>query len=309
MRRMKIASTSTSAKSKRMAIKMDDQQFDEMSEATTFCGCEAPYETSRFVIFGAPFDGQASFRSGARFAPSAMRRDSWGLESYSPILDRDLEDIGVADAGDLELPSDSTEDSLLRVQTACTAILEDGKIPVMIGGDHSMTLAGIRAAANRYEDLHVVHIDAHTDLREEYLGDPFSHASVMRRAYELLGDGRIHSFGVRSGLREEFAFAHEHLYFYPFTLEQAGCALDQIGEAPVYVTIDLDVLDPSVCPGTGTPEPEGVSFTQLRHALSVFSKLHVVATDIMELSPPCDLSGASTAVACKLLREWLLMIE
>ncbi len=278
-------------------------------ETKTFCGCESPYETSRFVIFGAPFDGQASFRPGARFGPSEMRRDSWGLESYSPLLDRDLEDIGVADAGDLELPCGSTTESLLRVRRAFATFLDDKKIPVMIGGDHSMTLAGIQAASKQYENLHVIHLDAHTDLREDYLGDPLSHGSVMRRAFELLGKGRILSFGVRSGLREEFVFAREHLHFYPFTLDQAGLAVDVIGEAPVYVTIDLDVLDPSVCPGTGTPEPEGVSFTELRRALSIFGKLRVLATDIMELSPPCDLSGASTAVACKLLREWLLMIE
>lgn len=288
---------------------MNNQRIEKLFETTTFCGCESPYETSRFVIFGAPFDGQASFRPGARFGPSTMRKDSWGLESYSPVLDRDLEDIGVADAGDLELPYGSTMESLLRVQMAFTAFFDDKKVPVMIGGDHSMTLAGIRSAAKQYENLHVIHIDAHTDLRDDYLGDPFSHASVMRRAYELLGDGRIHSFGVRSGLREEFAFAREHFCFYPFTLDQAGMALEQIGEAPVYVTIDLDVLDPSVCSGTGTPEPEGVSFAELRKALAVFSTLQVVATDIMELSPPCDLSGASTAVACKLLREWLLMIR
>lgn len=287
---------------------MKDQRLDSYFISTTFCGCETPYETSRFVIFGAPFDGQTSFRPGARFAPSSMRRDSWGLETYSPVLDRDLEDIGVADAGDLELASGSTTESLLRVQTACAAFLRDKKIPVMIGGDHSMTLAPIRAAAKLYEDLHVIHIDAHTDLREDILGDPFSHGSVIRRAHDLLGDGRIHSFGVRSGLREEFAFAREHLHFYPFTLEQAGLSPDLIGDSPVYVTIDLDILDPSVCPGTGTPEAEGVSFAELRRALAIFGQLRVVATDIMELSPPCDLSGASTAIACKLLREWLLMI-
>ncbi|HHW92936.1 MAG TPA: agmatinase [Clostridiaceae bacterium] len=288
---------------------MYSQRPNMLFEATTFCGCGSPYETSRFVIFGVPFDGQASFRPGARFGPSAMRRDSWGLESYSPLLDRDLEDIGVTDLGDLELPCGSVTESLLRVQQAFTTYIEDGKIPVMVGGDHSMTLAGIRAVAKQYETFHVIHLDAHTDLREDYLGDPFSHGSVMRRAHELLGNGRIHSFGVRSGLREEFAFAREHLYFYPFTLDQAGLAIDVIGEAPVYVTIDLDILDPSVCPGTGTPEPDGVSFSELRRALSIFGKLRVVATDIMELSPPCDLSGASTAVACKLLREWLLMIK
>ncbi len=296
-------------KSKGTMSEMNDKRFEIIFEGTTFCGCEAPYENSRFVIFGAPFDGQTSFRPGARFAPDAMRRESWGLESYSPLLDRDLEDIGVADVGDLELPPGSTVESLRRVEKAVEIFLKDGKIPVMVGGDHSMTFGAIRAAVNRYPDLHIVHFDAHTDLRENYLGDPLSHGSVIRRAYELLGDGRIHSFGIRSGLREEFAFAREHMDFHPFTLEDIAMSIEKIGDAPVYVTIDLDVLDPSVCPGTGTPEPEGVSFSELRRALTILGKLNIVGTDLMELSPPCDSSGASTAVACKLLREWLLMIS
>ncbi len=287
---------------------MHEWPVDVVFEGTTFCGCDTPFEDSRFVIFGAPFDGQTSFRPGARFAPSAMRKESWGLESYSPLLDRDLEEIGVADIGDLELPPGASAAALRCVERTFEALFKAEKIPVMIGGDHSMTIAGIRAAAARYPDLHVIHLDAHTDLRGDYLGDPLSHASVIRRAVECTGDGRVHSFGVRSGLREEFAFAREYLDFNPFTLENVSSSADAIGKAPVYVTIDLDVLDPSVCPGTGTPEPEGVSFTALRQSLAALGKLSVVATDMMELSPPCDLSGASTAVACKLLREWLLMI-
>ncbi|HZK29092.1 MAG TPA: agmatinase [Clostridia bacterium] len=276
--------------------------------STTFCGCDCSFESSRFALFGAPFDGAASFRTGARFAPSAMRRDSWGLETYSPYLDRALEDICVSDLGDLDLPSSAAR-ALDCVEALCVLIQEAGKIPVMIGGDHSMTLGAVRASRATYPDLHIVHLDAHTDLRDDYLGDPLSHASVMRRCHDLLGDDRIHSFGIRSGLREEFQFARDHNDLSAFSFDEVPAVLETIGDAPVYVTVDLDVLDPSILPGTGTPEPAGVTFSDMTRALTILGNLRIVGTDFMELAPTLDLSGVSTAVACKLLREWLLLIR
>ncbi len=278
-------------------------------EPSTFCGCVATEESSRFALFGAPFDGAASFRPGARFAPQEMRNNSWGLETYSPRLDRDLEEICVADFGDLALSAASSEEALARVEATVALLFKHKKIPVMVGGDHSMTLGAIRAAVLVYPNLHVVHIDAHTDLRDEFYDNPLSHACVIRRAHELIGDHRIHSFGVRAGLREEFLFARDHIDFHPFSLKEVSILPDEIGNAPVYVTIDLDVLDPSVMPGTGTPEPDGASFAELMYALSIVGDLNVIGTDLMELSPPCDASGASTVTACKVLREWLLMIQ
>ncbi|NLA96247.1 MAG: agmatinase [Clostridiaceae bacterium] len=278
-------------------------------ESRTFCGCDQAYGESQLLIFGAPYDGSASFRPGARFAPSAMRRDSWGLETYSPVLDRDLEDAKVGDLGDLELPAGNAQLAFDRVESLCRTIMEEEKIPVMIGGDHSLTLGAVRAALDFYPNLHLVQLDAHTDLRDDYLGDRWSHASVMRRCYELLGTGRIHSFGIRSGLREEFEFSKQYGRLHPYTLEEVVCLLETAKGVPVYVSIDLDVLDPSYLPGTGTPEPGGVSYSDLAKALTVLSELHVVGTDMMELAPPLDPSGASTAVACKLLREWLLLLS
>lgn len=277
--------------------------------ANHFCGCDSPPERARHVLFGAPFDGTASFRPGARFAPSAMRRDSWGLETYSPELDRDLEEAGVADLGDLEMPFGDAKRAIDTVERTFLHLISQKKIPLMIGGDHSLTTGAVRAALSQYPDLHLVHLDAHTDLRADYLGDPWSHASVIRRCHDLLGDKRIHSFGIRSGLKEEFLFAKEHLNFHPFTLLGSDKLSQLIEDAPVYVTIDLDVLDPSIMPGTGTPEAGGVTFKELLQALSDIATLHVIGSDIMELSPPLDMSGASTATACKLLREWLLMLD
>ncbi len=272
-----------------------------------FCGCESPYDLSRFVLFGAPFDGSASFRPGARLAPAAMRRDSWGLETYSPELDRDLEEVPVSDLGDLDLPLEA-ERAIRCVERQFGRIIDDGKIPLMLGGDHSLTLGGVRAAAERFPGLHLVHIDAHTDLRDHYQGDSLSHASVLRRCHEILGDGRIHLLGARSGLREEFLFARAHAHLHAFSLEEAAAVQETAGSAPVYLSLDLDILDPSILPGTGSPEPGGVAYRELTAALALLSRLEIIGSDIMELAPDLDPSGASTAVACKLLREWLLLL-
>ncbi|HPX93669.1 MAG TPA: agmatinase [Bacillota bacterium] len=278
-------------------------------EGRSFCGCDRPYEESQLVLFGAPYDSSTSFRPGARFGPSAMRRDSWGLETYSPALDRDLEESKVCDLGDLELPSGDAELALARVRALCRSIAGEEKIPVMIGGDHSLTFGAVGAASGCYPGLHLVQLDAHTDLRDHYLGSRWSHASVMRRCHELLGSGRIHSFGIRSGLREEFDYAREYGDLHPFSLEEIPSLFETVKDAPVYVTLDLDVLDPSFLPGTGTPEPGGATFSELLKALTLLADLNVVGTDLMELAPLLDPSGASTAVACKLLREWLLLLS
>jgi agmatinase len=279
-----------------------------MAMQLRFCGLKADPACAPVVVFGAPFDGTTSFRPGARFAPARMREDSWGLETYSPYQGEDQEDYDLADAGDLELSPGNAASAIRAVNCFATPLIEAGQVPVMIGGEHSLTLGAFRAALESYPDLHLIHIDAHTDLREDYLGERLSHASVIRRCHDLIGDGRIHSFGVRSGLREEFSFAAKKLDFHPFDLKMFPQVLETLGDLPLYVTIDLDVLDPSVFPGTGTPEPGGISFHDLLTALLALKGKVIVGADIMELSPLLDLSGASTAVACKILRELTLVI-
>lgn len=273
-----------------------------------FCGYTATEAEADIVVFGAPFDSSSSFRPGSRFAPAEMRRDSWGLESWSPELKRDLEDHKVHDAGDLELPFGSTEEALRLVRQSCSAITKAGKTPVMIGGEHTLSLGAVEALLEYYPDLHLLHFDAHTDLRTDYLGVRNSHASVIRRIYELLGDKRIHSLGIRSGLAEEFSFAEEKLDFHPFDLSGIEDAVRNIGAAPLYISLDLDVLDPSVLPGTGTAEPGGVTYKEMAAALYRLEALNIVGCDIMELAPSLDPSGASTAVAVKLLREMILLL-
>ena len=272
----------------------------------TFLGCDNEYGESGIVVFGAPFDSTTSFRPGTRFASRTMRGESYGLETYSPYQDKDLEDLAVFDGGDLELCFGDTEKALAAIESYTTRVLRDNKRPVMIGGEHLVTLGAVRAVARKYPELHVVHFDAHADLRDDYLGITLSHATVLHRVWDIIGDGRIYQFGIRSGERSEFQWGQDHVTTQKFNFKGLAEVIEKLQGQPVYFTLDLDVLDPSVFPGTGTPEPGGVSFIELLEAIQQVSQLNLVGCDINELSPVYDQSGASTAVACKVLRELLL---
>ena len=276
----------------------------------TFIGCESSFEEASIVLYGAPFDSTTSFRPGARFGPSAMRHESFGLETYSPYQDKDLIDISVFDSGDLELCFGSSEMALSDIQKRAEEILKAGKFPLLLGGEHLVTLGAVRAVAAKYPDLHIIHFDAHADLRDDYLGAKLSHACVLRRCHEIVGDGHIHQFCIRSGEREEFQFASRHTDFHPFTFEGLEETVRELKEkqVSVYFTIDLDCMDPSVFPGTGTPEAGGVSFLELLKAIRTVSQANLVGADVNELAPMLDASGVSTATACKVLRELLLAI-
>ena len=238
-----------------------------------------------------------------------MRSESFGIETYSPYQDKDLTDSNIFDGGDLELPFGNTERVLSEIEEFTAEIVKDGKIPLMIGGEHLVTLGAVRAVAKKYPDLHIIHFDAHTDLREDYLGEPLSHATVIRRLWDIVGDGKIFQFGIRSGEKYEFEFAAEHTFINKFNLNGLPEVVKALQGKPVYFTLDLDVLDPSIFPGTGTPEAGGVSFNELLQAVISMTGLNIVGCDVDELSPVYDQSGVSTAVACKILREILLILE
>lgn len=275
----------------------------------TFIGCDSDYNDAELVIFGAPFDSTTSYRPGTRFGPSAIRHESFGLETYSPYQDKDLEDHAIMDSGDLELCFGSSEQALKDIQGRAEQILQDGKIPLLLGGEHLVTLGSVRAAVQKYPDLHIIHFDAHTDLREDYLGAKLSHACVIRRCHDILGDGRIHQFGIRSGERAEWKFARAgHTDLHPFNLNGLEETVKALQDAPIYFTIDLDVLDPSCFPGTGTPEAGGVDFMQLLEAIRTVCSGNVVAADVNELCPILDQTSASTAIAGKVVRELMLAI-
>lgn len=277
----------------------------------TFIGCDSSYENARIVLFGAPFDSTTSFRPGARFGSSAMRHESFGLETYSPYQDRDLTDYAVFDSGDIELCFGSAEIALADIEARSREILDDGKFPLLLGGEHLVTLGSIRAVFEKYPDLHIIHFDAHADLRQDYLGAELSHACVLRRCHDLIGDGRIHQFCIRSGDQEEFRFAETHTDMHKFTFDGLDEVVAELSKnnTPVYFTIDLDCMDCSVFPGTGTPEAGGVTFLQLIDAISKVCKANVVAADVNELAPMLDTSGMSTATACKVLRELILSLN
>jgi agmatinase len=274
----------------------------------TFIACDCEYDQAKTVIFGAPFDSTTSYRPGTRFASQHIRNESYGIETYSPYLDKDLTDISVFDAGDLELSFGNPASALQDIEDMTAQILADGKLPLMVGGEHLVTLGSVRAVAKQYPDLHIIHFDAHADLRDDYLGQKLSHASVLRRCHDILGDGRIYQFGIRSGDRTEFEWAKSHTYMNKFNFNTLEDICKQLQGKPVYFTLDLDVLDPSVFCGTGTPEADGVSYRELLNAIIEVTKLNIVGLDMNELSPPYDPSGASTALACKLLREILLCV-
>ena len=269
-------------------------------------GINKQYKESDLVLFGIPFDGTVSNRPGTRFGPRGIRQELDGLETYSPYLDRDLSEFAICDLGDLELSFGNTVDTLFRIREAASDILADGKKTLALGGEHLVSYPLIEAYQERYQDLKVIHLDAHADLREEYLGEALSHATVMRRALSVLRPGSLYQFGIRSGTKEEFAFARQNTHFHPYSLEEMPDVVQGLGEAPVYVSIDLDVLDPSVFPGTGTPEAGGVSFKELLSAVHSLLGCNVVGADVVELAPHYDVSGVSNATAAKVVRELAL---
>ena len=288
-------------------------------QACQFIGCDKSYREADTVLFGAPYDSTTSFRPGTRFGPSAMRMESFGIETYSPMQDKDLvDDTKVFDSGDLELPFGAPEPALKMIEERTARILEDGKRPFLLGGEHLVTLGAFRAVQKKYPNVVIIHFDAHADLREDYLGNPLSHACVLRRCHDLVGDGRIFQFGIRSGTRDEFQFMKDgHVTTEPFadsTLESVVKVLSSplpstFTSVPVYLTIDMDVLDPSEFPGTGTQEAGGFRYPQLLADMRLIcSKLNVVAMDNVELNPGLDSTGRSTALACKFLRECLLSL-
>ena len=278
----------------------------------TFIGAAENEQDAKVVLYGAPYDSTTSFRPGTRFGPAAIRSESFGIETYSPLQDRDLEDFPFFDSGDLELPFGAPDRALEMIEARAEEILSAGKMPFLLGGEHLVTLGAVRAVVRRHPDLRIIHFDAHADLREDYLGVRLSHACVMRRCHDLLGDGRIFQFGIRSGTREEFAFMRDgHVVTESFSDGTLQMVIDSIPpDAPVYLTVDMDVLDPSIFPGTGTPEAGGFDYRELvDDMVRIGGQLNVVGLDNVELAPSLDPTGRSTALACTFLRECLLALE
>jgi len=264
-------------------------------------GQNEDYDSSDIVMLGLPFDGTVSYRSGSRFAPEMIRLASWGLEEYSPSFDKDLADVNFHDVGDLEFPLGNTYKSLELIRENVEQIYADKKRFFGIGGEHLVTLPAIQAISKVYDNLVVVHFDAHTDLRKEYLGEEMSHSAVMYHIGKIIGFENIKQIGIRSGMKEEFELMEK----YNTRLDNPE-QLEQLKGKNVFVTVDLDILDPSIMSGTGTPEAGGFTFGELMNWFKNLSGLNIIGADVVELAPDYDHSGVSTAVATKVIRELLM---
>lgn len=276
--------------------------------APLFLGAARSFAPGATVLFGVGYDGTTSFRPGTRFGPDAIRRASDGLETYSPRLDADLEDLHLTDAGNLDIPFGSPAPVVRRVADVVEEVLEEGGTPLMLGGEHSLTAGAVRGALRHYPELVVVQLDAHADLRGEYLGEAFSHACAMRRCLDVLGsgEGRLLQVGVRSGTREEFQEMRREDRLVAPEPRALAARLDGLADLPVYLTVDLDVFDPAYLSGTGTPEPGGIDWTCFEELVDVLAQQRIVAMDVMELAPDLDSTGVSSVLAAKVVRELVL---
>lgn len=272
---------------------------------SSYLSAHGEVEGSHIVLMGVPFDQTASFRPGARFAPGAIRMWSDVLESYCPVFDKDLDDLAIADAGDIANPASGWPAVLEAVKGSVSPLVASGQVPVLLGGEHLVTLPAVESCFKTFPELVVVQMDAHMDIRDDYEGLSFSHATVMRRVFDLVGPGGLYQHGIRSGTREEWAFSRGN----GTLLVDASELPAAIENRPVYLTIDLDVLDPSVMPETGTPEPGGLSFQQLRDALMQLKGARIVGADVVEYCPATGMGGPSGAVAAKIVRDLIFLIN
>jgi agmatinase len=273
---------------------------------TTFISASTSFEESTAVILGCPYDGSASFRPGARFGPSAIRRASWGIETYSPYLRKDLADLKIHDMGDLDLPLGEKNLALDLIRKALQKILTERKFPILLGGDHLVSLPIVKEILEVYPGLHLLHFDAHTDLRADYLGETLSHSTVMMKLLAPLGKGRLSQIGVRSGTEDEFRLADRLKTLVPADQTSVRSMVRRLKNRPVYISLDLDLFDPGILPGVGTPEPGGISFQKFISLLKELQSLHVVGFDIVELTPDYDPTQISAVTASVVLREMIL---
>jgi len=271
-----------------------------MGACEDFAACD-------WVLVGLPYDGTCSFRPGSRFAPEQIRLASYGLETYSPPIDRDLDDICFYDAGELELLFGNRDKVLNLIGNAVEETLSVGKRWLGIGGEHLVTFPVVQTYLKRYPDLAIVHFDAHGDLRTHYLGETLSHATVMRLIMNNIPPERLVQIGIRSGPKAEFDWMRQQDTLMT-SVADIPKALKRLADRPVFVTIDLDALDPSIFSGTGTPEPGGLTYRELETWIHALGQVNVVGADVVELAPMLDSTGVSTVVAAKIIREVMLAL-
>ena len=275
-------------------------------------GSQRNIKESSIGIFGVNYDGTTSFKPGTRFGPNAIRNVSQSLETYCPRLDKDLSNIQYVDFGSLIIDLNDTESVIKKVSMATKVLLENNLKPLMLGGEHSITTGAIEALVEKYPDLVLIQLDAHADLRESYLNNINSHACTMQRCIEKLPNKKIFQLGIRSGTKEEFKKMRENkqlIDFHDINRRSLLKALEKVKKFPIYLTIDLDWFDPSLLPGTGTPEPGGFFWNDFEVVIDTLNNFNLIGADIVELSPEIDLSGVSSIVAAKVTRSLIMTLD
>lgn len=279
----------------------------ETEKTTPFMGSIEDYNLADTVIIGAPMDDTVSFRPGSRFGPSKIRDISIGLEEYSPSLDKELSQYNYYDAGNIVIAPGSTELNLKNIALSMEELFKDSKLPILLGGEHLVTLPAVKEAVKKYPNLALIQFDAHTDLREDYLGSSLSHATVIKKICQIISPKDIYQFGIRSGTKEEFLFASQNTnLFSEVNLKIIEEVSLKLKDRPIYITLDIDVLDPAFAPGTGTPEACGCTSFELLKSLNLLSKLNIIGFDLVEVCPLCDFGDVTSILAAKLVREAIL---
>ena len=286
------------------------------SQTNIFSGVQKSFQEAKYIVFGVPFDATSTYRTGARFGPSAIRQASQNIETYSFRSGIDLEDLALHDAGDLPT-STNAEMTIEATQHVVEDILAKNKLPVVIGGEHTINLGIVQGLGAKAAKTAVVSFDAHLDLRSEFLGSTLSHTTFMQLVNEKVKPAKIIEVGTRSAGKDEIAYAKSTGVEF-FTAQQIikkgyEAVAEQLNERLssydyLYLTVDLDVLDPAFAPAVQNPEPEGLTTTQLLDLILPLCTERLVGFDVVELVPPYD-QGVSATVAAKVLFEMLCQIE
>lgn len=286
----------------------------------TFLGSADSFETAPNILFGIPMDFTCCFRAGTRLGPKEIRYFSDNLELYSVEQDRELGAETFFDAGDVELPFGNPEGSLDAIEAVVDELLQKGKRPIAMGGEHLVSAGIVRAIARHYPDAVILHFDAHYDLRHTYAGQPLSHATALRLCWNALGMSaedqppRLAQIGIRSGPPEEAAFARQHIpQYHPENVSELRAQLEELvmlwQGRPVYCTFDIDAVDPAYAPGTGTLEAGGLTSRQALEIMRFLPRFNLIGFDLVEVSPPYDQAGITSALAAKMIRELLIALQ
>ena len=267
------------------------------------------------ALLGVPFDGGVSYRPGPRFGPQEIRQHSRLIRPYNPVLGvQPFDVLRVADVGDVDVNPLDVVDTHTRMERVLDRIIAGGTIPICIGGDHSISLAGLRAVARRHGPLGMVHVDSHQDMWDVYYGNRYFHGAPFRRAVEegLLDTRRILQIGIRGPVYgpEDFDFARQHGVrvirgedIARQGIEGVKAQIGAVQGGPVYLSFDIDGIDPAYAPGTGTPEVGGLSSREALEVVRALTSLDLVAADLVEVSPPYDHANLTTMLAANILFE------